>query len=148
MEPLVNSQDKVRAFIVIGEPVFSSLVESIDRSPLLSKSHDGRTIAPQRVLATGCYAESVMKRLELIFVGAILAATSPNSASADSNFRNAKSRNHYYQPYATGVDGHEHPIMQIPGSATVLSREILDDQNARSLRDALRGAAGVTVTGR
>jgi outer membrane receptor for monomeric catechols len=36
-------------------------------------------------------------------------------------------------------------IIDIPGQTTVLTREVLDDMNARSLRDALRSTAGVTV---
>jgi outer membrane receptor for monomeric catechols len=36
------------------------------------------------------------------------------------------------------------PILNVP-AATVLTREVLDDMNATSLRDALRATAGVTV---
>jgi len=37
------------------------------------------------------------------------------------------------------------PILDIPGQTTVLTRQILDDMNATTLRDALRSTAGVTV---
>ena len=37
------------------------------------------------------------------------------------------------------------PIINIPGQTTVLTREVLDDMKATSLRDALRSTAGVTV---
>jgi outer membrane receptor for monomeric catechols len=37
------------------------------------------------------------------------------------------------------------PISDIPGQTTVLTREILDDMKATSVRDALRSTAGVTV---
>jgi len=37
------------------------------------------------------------------------------------------------------------PILNIPGQTTVLTREVLDDMNATSLRDALRATAGVTI---
>jgi outer membrane receptor protein involved in Fe transport len=37
------------------------------------------------------------------------------------------------------------PILNVPGQTTVLTRQILDDMNATSLRDALRSTAGVTV---
>jgi outer membrane receptor for monomeric catechols len=37
------------------------------------------------------------------------------------------------------------PISDIPGQSTVLTREILDDMKATSVRDALRSTAGVTV---
>ncbi|WP_018320755.1 TonB-dependent receptor plug domain-containing protein [Bradyrhizobium sp. WSM2793] len=36
-------------------------------------------------------------------------------------------------------------ILNTPGQTTVLTREVLDDMNARSLRDAMRSTAGVTV---
>jgi outer membrane receptor for monomeric catechols len=37
------------------------------------------------------------------------------------------------------------PILNVPGQTTVLTRQVLDDMNATSLRDALRSTAGVTV---
>jgi outer membrane receptor for monomeric catechols len=37
------------------------------------------------------------------------------------------------------------PISNIPGQTTVLTREVLDDMKATSVRDALRSTAGVTV---
>jgi outer membrane receptor for monomeric catechols len=37
------------------------------------------------------------------------------------------------------------PILNIPGQTTVLTREVLDDMKATSLRDAMRSTAGVTV---
>ena len=37
------------------------------------------------------------------------------------------------------------PILDMPGQVTVLTRQILDDKNATSLRDALSTTAGVTV---
>ena len=37
------------------------------------------------------------------------------------------------------------PISNIPGQTTVLTREVLDDMKATSLRDALRSTAGVTI---
>jgi outer membrane receptor for monomeric catechols len=37
------------------------------------------------------------------------------------------------------------PILNAPGQTTVLTREVLDDMKATSLRDALRSTAGVTV---
>ena len=36
-------------------------------------------------------------------------------------------------------------ILNTPGQATVLTRQILDDMNATSLRDAMRSTAGVTI---
>jgi outer membrane receptor for monomeric catechols len=37
------------------------------------------------------------------------------------------------------------PILDLPAQTTVLTRQVLDDMNATSLRDALRSTAGVTV---
>ena len=37
------------------------------------------------------------------------------------------------------------PILNEPGQSTVLTRQVLDDMNATSLRDALRSTAGVTI---
>ena len=36
-------------------------------------------------------------------------------------------------------------ILDTPGQTTVLTREVLDDMKATSLRDALRSTAGVTI---
>ena len=51
----------------------------------------------------------------------------------------------YYVPYVVGVDGKKYPIMEIPGSVTVISRQLMDDQQATTLGDALRNVSGVTV---
>ena len=37
------------------------------------------------------------------------------------------------------------PILDVPGQTTVLTRQVLDDMKATSLRDAMRSTAGVTV---
>ena len=37
------------------------------------------------------------------------------------------------------------PFLDIPGQVTVLTRQLLDDKNATTLRDALSTTAGVTV---
>ena len=36
-------------------------------------------------------------------------------------------------------------ILTTPGQTTVLTRQILDDMNATTLRDAMRSTAGVTI---
>jgi outer membrane receptor protein involved in Fe transport len=54
----------------------------------------------------------------------------------------------YYVPYVTGRGGQKVPVMEIPGSVTVISRKFMDDVQAISLGDALRYAPGVTVMGR
>ena len=45
----------------------------------------------------------------------------------------------------TGPSGERVPIMEVPGSATVINRQILDDQQATTLGQALRNVSGVTV---
>lgn len=42
--------------------------------------------------------------------------------------------NGYYVPYVMGADGVKHPIMEIPGSVTVISRQVMDDQQATTAR--------------
>jgi outer membrane receptor for monomeric catechols len=39
----------------------------------------------------------------------------------------------------------DQPILDLPGQTTVLTRQVLDDKNATSLKDAMRSTAGVTV---
>lgn len=68
-------------------------------------------------------------------------AHSPAAAAASSN-------NSYYVPYVMGAGGAKYPIMEVPGSATVVSRKLMDDQQAVTLGDALRNVSGVTVRGR
>lgn len=36
-------------------------------------------------------------------------------------------------------------VLDTPGQTTVLTRQVLDDMNARSVRDAMRSTAGVTI---
>jgi outer membrane receptor for monomeric catechols len=36
-------------------------------------------------------------------------------------------------------------VLDTPGQTTVLTRQVLDDMNATTLRDAMRSTAGVTV---
>lgn len=51
----------------------------------------------------------------------------------------------YYVPYVTGPGGARVPVMQIPGSVTVVPRSLMDDQQATTLGEALRNVPGVTV---
>lgn len=53
----------------------------------------------------------------------------------------------YFSNYVTGPAGTRTPIMQVPGSATVITRKMMDDMQSRSLCDALRLAPGVTTSG-
>ena len=51
----------------------------------------------------------------------------------------------YYTPYLTDPSGERVPIMDVPGSAVVINRQILDDQQATTLGQALRNVPGVTI---
>ena len=53
----------------------------------------------------------------------------------------------YFSNYVTGPAGTRTPIMQVPGSTTVITRKMMDDFQSRSLCDALRLAPGVTTSG-
>lgn len=53
----------------------------------------------------------------------------------------------YFSDYVTGPAGTRVPIMQVPGSATVITRKMMDDFQSRNLCDALRLAPGVTGGG-
>jgi outer membrane receptor for ferric coprogen and ferric-rhodotorulic acid len=51
----------------------------------------------------------------------------------------------YYVPYLTGPAGTRVPVMNIPGSVTVVPRSLMDDQQATTLGEALRNVPGVMV---
>ena len=50
-----------------------------------------------------------------------------------------------YQANRLSTSRAAEPTLNIPGQTTVLTRELLDDMKATSVRDALRSTAGVTV---
>jgi outer membrane receptor for monomeric catechols len=94
-----------------------------------------------------------MSLLNLLSVGGVmLAAATTSAARANFASRHAKAaispsqppsaKNGYYSRYA-GVDGQKRSVVTIPGSVTVMSRDVLDDLNARTLGDALRSEPGV-----
>jgi outer membrane receptor for ferric coprogen and ferric-rhodotorulic acid len=53
----------------------------------------------------------------------------------------------YFSNYLTGPAGMKTPVRDYPGSATVITRKMMDDFQARSVCDALRLAPGVSVGG-
>jgi hypothetical protein len=61
----------------------------------------------------------------------------------------AAGRNPYADPAApykaSRLSSSDQPIINIPGQTTVLTRQVLDDKNATSLRGALGSTAGVTI---
>jgi len=91
-----------------------------------------------------------MRRFCLIACGAALAAFA-QSASAGQAPRHRHARIHasapdnasYYVPYVADVAGNPVPIMQIPGSVTVVPRQVIDDQQAITVCEALRNVSGV-----
>ena len=105
--------------------------------------------------------ESQVSASRIVFAAFTLIAAT-GSALCDSRIRGAAtpkkalSSSHpahvdetgYYVPNIIGPDGKKYPIMEIPGSATVISRQLIDDQQATTLGEALRNVSGVTVRGR
>jgi len=78
----------------------------------------------------------------------LLALSAPADAVAKHRWarhRLETTRGGYYTPYLSGPDGRRVPIMEVPGSAVVLNRRILDDQQVRTLGEALQNVSGVTV---
>ncbi|WP_431204480.1 TonB-dependent receptor plug domain-containing protein [Bradyrhizobium betae] len=84
------------------------------------------------------------KLLRLIAIAALCASQGAVAASSK--------RHHAYvtdpaSPYKTDrlSSSRGDTILNTPGQTTVLTRQVLDDMNARSLRDAMRSTAGVTI---
>lgn len=101
-----------------------------------------------------------MLRLRFVLIG-LMAVSCVNAVAADPFGLRAKARrstslataasssnDSYYVPYVMGPGGAKYPIMEVPGSATVVSRKLMDDQQAVTLGDAPRNVSGVTVRGR
>jgi outer membrane receptor for ferric coprogen and ferric-rhodotorulic acid len=55
------------------------------------------------------------------------------------------SQSGYYVPYVTGPADQKVPVMEIPGSVTIVPRQLMDDQQATTLGQALRNVSGVSV---
>lgn len=53
----------------------------------------------------------------------------------------------YFTQYLTGPAGRKTPLREYPGSATVITRKMMDDIQANNLCDALRFAPGVVAGG-
>ncbi|QGM98723.1 Plug domain-containing protein [Methylocystis parvus] len=52
----------------------------------------------------------------------------------------------YFDGFVTGLSGQKVPVMQYPGSTTVITRKMMDDFQTRSVCDALLMAPGVTAS--
>lgn len=53
----------------------------------------------------------------------------------------------YFDQFITGPGGQRIPVRDYPGSATVITRKMMDDFQARNICDALRLAPGVSASG-
>lgn len=89
------------------------------------------------ILATTC-------ALALVPAPALARNTTRHSPAPES----AEARDDgYFDGFITGIGGDKIPVGEYPGSATVITRKIMDDFQARSVCDALRLAPGVSVSG-
>jgi outer membrane receptor for monomeric catechols len=97
------------------------------------------------------------RMLSIIALGAVYFAYGA-FATASERPRHAPTSKHYpaadRDPYADPAAPYKantlssrptQPILDVPGQTTVLTRQVLDDMNATSLKDAMRSTAGVTV---
>jgi len=96
-----------------------------------------------------------LARSILVAVACVIGMTTP--AAADT--RGARARVHrvappppyyddgYFSNYVTGPTGAPTPVMQVPGSTSVITRKMMDDFQSRDLCGALRLAPGVTTSG-
>ena len=85
------------------------------------------------------------KSLRLVVI-AVLCVSQPSFAEAGKRPRHAPATD---QPSPYKADrlfsSRGETILNTPGQTTVLTREVLDDKNATSLKDAMRSTAGVTI---
>jgi outer membrane receptor for ferric coprogen and ferric-rhodotorulic acid len=102
--------------------------------------------------------KAMRKALSLILLVAIAGAGLTPPAAADPRVRGYRAQVHrappprysddgYFSNYVTGPTGAPTPVMQVPGSASVITRKMMDDFQSRSLCDALRLAPGVSASG-
>ena len=70
--------------------------------------------------------------------------SSPNGGLAPDRDRHADPKAPY-KANLLSLSRATQPILNMPVGVTVLTRQVLDDMNATTLRDALRNVAGVTV---
>jgi outer membrane receptor for ferric coprogen and ferric-rhodotorulic acid len=97
--------------------------------------------------------------MRVILVGiTALAAIAPVDATAGPRVRGAPAINQqvwraphaddgYFSDYISGPAGGRTRVRDYPGSATVITRKMMNDFQANNLCDALRFAPGVVATG-
>ncbi len=103
-------------------------------------------VSPPAILLCGALGLVVVLQAAAASAGPVIrggkarVATSPAATSGQR-----PSQTGYYVPYVTGPGGARVPVMQIPGSVSVVPRSLMDDQQATSLGEALRYVPGVFV---
>lgn len=91
----------------------------------------------------------------LIGAGVFATCASVEPAAAETAIRGARAKaarsaahaqqnSGYYVPYVTGPGGEQIPVMNVPGSVSVIPRQLMDDQGTTTVCGALRNVAGVT----
>ncbi|HEY8125684.1 MAG TPA: TonB-dependent receptor plug domain-containing protein [Methylocystis sp.] len=99
------------------------------------------------------------KPVALFLLIAVATVGLTTAAAADPRMRGARARVHhvappppssdegYFSDYVTGPTGAPTPVMQVPGSTSVITRKMMNDFQSRNLCDALRLAPGVSGGG-
>ena len=99
------------------------------------------------------------KAVALFLLIAVATVGLTTAAAAEARVRGAHARVHrvappppytddgYFSDYVTGPTGAATPVMQVPGSTSVITRKMMDDFQSRDLCGALRLAPGVTTSG-
>jgi len=98
------------------------------------------------------------KAVALFLLAAVAIVGLTTAAAADVRVRGSRARVYrvapppyyddgYFSNYVTGPTGAPTPVMQVPGSTSVITRKMMDDFQTRDLCGALRLAPGVTASG-
>ncbi|MBR1167136.1 TonB-dependent receptor plug domain-containing protein [Bradyrhizobium liaoningense] len=88
-----------------------------------------------------------MRARPLLFVVIALAVSQPALAAGKRPHHTIKPATDPAAPYKADrlSSSRGESILDTPGQTTVLTRQVLDDKRATSLRDAMRSTAGVTL---
>ena len=85
------------------------------------------------------------KILRMMVVAAVCCCGAFSAAAQQPRLAPASDTAAPYKANRLSLPRASEPILNTPGQTTVLTREVLDDMKATSVRDALRSTAGVTV---
>lgn len=100
-----------------------------------------RTLLLAAFLGTGVTFQAVESNAETLVRGSPARVATVPSAPGGPRVPDTG----YYVPYVTRPGGTRVPVMEIPGSVTVVPRSLMDDQQATTLGQALRNVPGVMV---